>query len=282
MNSTESFIENTEWKAPKLEKKAQYGYLIYAKPLYEREEYVVKTKLGALLIHLKLRQRDFARYCKLPIGRLSTYLNKDTCPSASTWLKMKRALKESIGYEMTDEVIDESVSIEQYVKSLKLFVVTELDDFVAKERSGEWKPDERTKEPNYHLTISPEPPKRKPLIAMKEVNQGKYRENRTDAVKLLEGYKVEEHYTSIHDKEELTPVQALRKELDISRVLFAHELKVSMKVIELIEDGAYVMNVPLAKAMQEFAWRRGFPVTLDELYQNITPYAGVEREETKR
>lgn len=259
-------------------------YGVHAKPLYEREEYVVKTKLGALLIHLKLKQVDFARYCKLPIGRLSTYINKDVCPSASTWLKIKRAIKSSINYDLTDDVIDESVTLEEYVKSLKLFVVTELDDFIAQEQSGEWKIDDGKREPTLHLIVSPDKPKRKSLIATKEVNQGKYRMNRKkgeekDAVRLLEGYKVQEHYTNIDNKEIITPIEALRKVLNVSKTIMAHELKISVKMIDMIEDGLFIMNVPLAKAMQEFARKRGFPVTLDELYQNIIPYAGVENEE---
>lgn len=259
------------------------GLLIPKVPAYERPEYVVRTKLGALLIHLRLKQIDFAKYCKIPIPRLNAYISKDVCPSASTWLKMKRAIKEAINYDMTDDVIDENVSLEQYVKSLKLFIVTEMDEFIAKEKEGAWKIDDGKKEPTLHLIISPDPPQRKPLLAgaMKEVNQGKYRENRKDAVKLLEGYKVEEHYTEIDGSDVLTPIQALRKVLNLSRTIMAYELKVSTNYLKELEAGVLVMNVPLAKAMQEFSWRRGFPVTLDELYQNIKPYTGVESEAKK-
>jgi DNA-binding transcriptional regulator YiaG len=90
------------------------------------------------------------------------------------------------------------------------------------------------------------------------------------------------NFNAVHKPGDLprTPFEALRFQLKLTQTDWAECLEVSSAMISGAERGTTCASVPLAKRMQEEAWKRGVPVTLDELFQHVIPWR-IEKEEKK-
>lgn len=73
-------------------------------------------------------------------------------------------------------------------------------------------------------------------------------------------------------EEPRTPFEALRFKLKLKQCEWAEILQTSQANLGAIDRGTVAAGVPLAKRMQEEAWKRGEVVTLDELYQHVVPW----------
>ena len=82
------------------------------------------------------------------------------------------------------------------------------------------------------------------------------------------------NFDAVHKPGDLprSPFEALRFQLRMTQVDWADCLEVSSAMISGAERGTTCASVPLAKRMQEEAWKRGIPVTLDELFQHVIPW----------
>lgn len=69
-----------------------------------------------------------------------------------------------------------------------------------------------------------------------------------------------------------TPFEKLQFDLRMNKTEFAKMIDVTVSAISAVVSGRAITTVPVAKRMQEEAWSRGIPVTLDELYQHVIPW----------
>jgi DNA-binding transcriptional regulator YiaG len=88
------------------------------------------------------------------------------------------------------------------------------------------------------------------------------------------------NFDAVHKPGDLprTPFEALRFQLRMTQVDWAECLEVSGAMVSGMDRGTNCASVPLAKRMQEEAWKRGVPVTLDELFQHVVSWR-IEKEE---
>jgi DNA-binding XRE family transcriptional regulator len=66
-----------------------------------------------------------------------------------------------------------------------------------------------------------------------------------------------------------TPFHKLRQDLRVTQAEWSKICGIALTSLYKIERGENLPSLPLAKRMQEEAWRRGVAVTLDELFQNV-------------
>jgi hypothetical protein len=80
-------------------------------------------------------------------------------------------------------------------------------------------------------------------------------------------------FDAVH-KDEIprTPFEALRFKLKLTQAMWAECIDSTPQMVASTDRGTTCASVPLAKRMQEEAWKRGIPVTLDELFQHVVPY----------
>lgn len=81
-----------------------------------------------------------------------------------------------------------------------------------------------------------------------------------------------ECYEPADGEEPTCPVDLLRERFGMTRKAFGELFDLRTKGIGQILLGKLFPSVPLAKAMQEEARRRGIAITLDEIYQNVVPW----------
>ncbi len=241
----------------------------------EGKEYIVRTKIGALMLHLRMNAKEFCEVTGIYPELLHLYTNKESIPSASLWLKMKQCIEEKMGIEVGDDPIDERISLEDYIKSLGDIKTITRGRLLKEKKAGKISAERRKlsiKDAEWVLThnrshkVNEEVEHlvrfRQPQVL--PTQRGAYRIKRVVSGGEPRGGEYEDR-----EDEVMSPLQAVRKLLNLSRGALADQLRVEVWTITGIEQGLRIMDVPLAKEVQEVARKHGIAVTLDELYQNV-------------